>query len=345
MNLEKPKYSIIKVDSAHRIPEEWDSLVRGIFQEKDFLVYNEEFNPCQQRYYLVYDSDILSAAAVVYTISVDLFTFSNIPSPFKMNIIGLPVSVSLPGIFGKKEAVEHLIAYLLEKEKGLKTGLNINPEINTGDAIILRMLPTLELSLKFSSWMDYLEHLRAPYRRRCLQISEKMKSINAEKTTCSFFTDSHYRLYLDVLKHSTTKLETLSLSYFKNLPPSFQLTTYYRNEEIISLYITCFDIRVNRFYFFFGGHNYFLNKKTNAYFNNLIGVLKDGIEKRCDFVDFGQTAEIPKMRLGSLIIPKALFIYHSNPVVFWILKRFKKLIAYRKEFPEHNVFNSSVFHN
>ena len=91
MNLEKPKYSIIKVDSAHRIPEEWDSLVRGIFQEKDFLVYNEEFNPCQQRYYLVYDSDILSAAAVVYTISVDPVSYTHLDGYKRQEIAGLAV--------------------------------------------------------------------------------------------------------------------------------------------------------------------------------------------------------------------------------------------------------------
>lgn len=342
MNAQRPTYFVRKFASAQQLPTEWDALATGYFQTKAFLEYNEQYNPCRQRYYLAYDHEGARAAALVYTLSVDLFTFSNIPSPLHMHIIGLPVSVSPPGIFGRQNGVAFLINYLLKKEKGLLAGLNLEPDTDTGPGIKLRMLPTLEMAHTIEYWEDYPDQLRAPYRRRYHQIADKWKLISAKQTACTAFSNRHYQLYLDVLKHSTTKLETLQQAYFENLPANFRLTTYYKSGDMLCWHITCSDTATNRLYFFFGGHNYRYNREIDAYFNNLLGVLQEGIEMGFSKIDFGQTAEIPKMRLGGTVVPKALFIYHRNPVMLFLLKKFKGLIEYRRVLPEHHVFTQTA---
>lgn len=341
LQTQHPSYTVRKFESAQQLPPEWDALATGYFQTKAFCVYNDRHNPCRQRYYLAYNREGAQAAALVYTLSVDLFTFSNIPSPLRMHIVGLPVSVSPPGIFGRKEGLTYLIDYLLNTEKGLLVGLNLDPGTNTGRGIKMRMLPTLELAHTFQHWADYSDQLRAPYRRRYYQTTAKWNQISVEETACSAFSNRHYQLYLDVLKHSTTKLETLQQPYFENLPDNFRLTTYSKNGDMLCWHITCSDAAADRLYFFFGGHNYRYNREIDAYFNNLLGVIREGIEAGFPKIDLGQTAEIPKMRLGGAVVPKVLFLYHRNPAVLFLLKKLKGLIEYRRVLPEHHVFHKT----
>jgi len=338
MRPEHTAYLVRQYNAAGELPPEWDGLADVCFQQRSFLEHNENYNPCRQRYYMAFHNGELKAAAIMYTIPVDMLTFSNIHSPVRMHVIGIPASVSPPGIFGSKRAIDFLISYLLKTEKGLILGLNLSPRTHTGRAIPLRMLPTLQLSHSFDSRENYLAQLRSPYRRRCLHIADKWKGIDAVQSSCSAFTNRHYALYLQVLKHSTTKLETLSKKYFETLPENFSLTTYYRDEEMLCWHINCRGHAENRLYFFFGGHDYGFNSGHDAYFNNLLGVLQEGIEEGFPVIDFGQTAEIPKMKLGAEIIPKTMFVYHRNPILLFILKMCKGLLEYRKHLPRTHVF-------
>jgi len=89
--------------------------------------------------------------------------------------------------------------------------------------------------------------------------------------------------------------------------------------------------------FFLGGIDYGTNSLYNTYFNILSGVLREGIEKNASLIDLGQTAEIPKLRLGGRIGEKVMLGYHSNRLVRNLLKVGKGVLEYSKTFPEHNV--------
>jgi hypothetical protein len=95
-------------------------------------------------------------------------------------------------------------------------------------------------------------------------------------------------------------------------------------------------------YFFFGGMDYDQLEVYDSYFNNLFGVLKIALEQKCTHLDLGQTAEIPKMRLGGALIPKQMFLYHHRPVFRWMLRQLKPLIGYRAVFPEVHVFKKGL---
>jgi hypothetical protein len=320
------KHIIQQSTSARTLPTSWDDCSDSYFQTRSFLAYNEAYNPCQQRYYWLQEAQNLAAAAVVYTLPIDLFTFSNIPSPVRMQVIGIPTSISAPGLFGRPEAVSILLKHLLEAERGLILGLNLPPELDTRPGIQMDMLPTVELHHQFEQWQDYAPQLRAAYRRRVQQITRHWQDTQAIRTACSQFTYRHYQLYLDILRKSDSKLETLSYPFFKHLPERFYLTSYYHHRQLLSWHVNCEDRKHGRLYFFFGGHDYKLNSDYRAYFNNLIGVLKEGIEDRFFTIDFGQTAEIPKMRLGGKLSAKRMFLYHANPLIRWALKKSKRLI-------------------
>ncbi len=107
---------INRLSKAGDLPDQWDSLAVDYFQTKEFLVHAEKYNPCKQRYYTLYKDGTFEAGAIVYTLRLDLFTYLSIPSPFRMNIAGIPCSVSSSGIIGSFELFSDLIEHIKKQE-------------------------------------------------------------------------------------------------------------------------------------------------------------------------------------------------------------------------------------
>ena len=83
-----------KILTALDLPNEWDLMSNCHFQKKEFFQYTEKYNPCNQRYYLLFNNNQLVAGACVYTLSIDLLTFINVRSPVKMQVVGIPATVA-----------------------------------------------------------------------------------------------------------------------------------------------------------------------------------------------------------------------------------------------------------
>jgi hypothetical protein len=178
--------------------------------------------------------------------------------------------------------------------------------------------------------------LRADYRRRIRQLSFPFSEIEKKHFECSRFDNLMYDQYLAVLKRSKGKLETLSMEFFRELPLNFYLTAFYRAEKLIGWYISCtFN---EKFYFFLGGVDYKLNRKFNTYFNILLNIIQEGIEKKASIIDLGQTAEIPKLRLGGKLVEKKMAGYHSNRIMRILMKAGRHLLEYSIAVQEPHVF-------
>lgn len=324
--------------TAKDLPHFWDEISDCYFQTREFLTHVEVYNPCNQRYYLLTEDEKPVAGACVYTIAIDLLTFINVKSPVKMQVIGISATISPPGIFGKSEYITVLLKEIFQKEKGLILGMNLLPQIDCGPAIVMRTMPTIQLTHNFSTWQEYEDALRSDYRRRLTKVTGTFKDIETRKGNCSRFDAAFHDLYLEILKRTNTPLETLSLDFFRNLPDSFLLTSYHYQADILAWHITKTDGHV--LYFFFGGTNYQLNEQYNAYFNNLIGILKEAIDLGCSMIEYGQTAEIPKTRLGGIPLELNLFLYHRNKALNILLGIMKNVLQYRRKIPVVHVFKS-----
>ena len=316
-----------RIERAELLPDKWNELTECFFQQKEFLHHAELYNPCNQHYYLLWKDNVLLAGACFYKLPIHLFTFSGIPSRLPMQVMGLPASVSAPGLIGRsKDNIEQLIQYTLKTEKGLLLGLNLPPGLRMVPAIEMTMMPGVVLIRQLPSWEDYLDTLRSPYRRRAMQILQSFQGVTSVSTGCNSFTTAHYQLYLQIMKRTKNKLETLSLDFFINLPSNFRLCSYYTGDVLICWHITCSD--QNQLFFFFGGHDYGLLNQYQLYFNNLFGILKQFIADGYQKLDLGQTAEIAKMKAGGQLQPKVLFLYHRNAFVQLLLRLFKPFISY-----------------
>ncbi len=328
---------IKRLISPDELNEDWDKLANCYFQKKEFLAHLHAFNPCSQRYYELYCNTILVAATVVYTLRINIFTFANIPSPLSLQVIGLPVSVASPPIIGDSSEFEYFLAELIKSEPGIILGINFLEDYLQGKVLNLRTLPTITLEQKSESIATYENSLRHAYRRRIHKIREKFTDVSSVTTSCSFFSEEHYALYLEIIRHTTTKLETLSLDSFKFLPSNFLLTTYTVSGKILCWNIVCMDENV--LFFYFGGMDYSLRDLYQAYNNNLLGILETAIGLKYSMVDFGQTAEIAKTRLGGKLSERRMFLYHRNSLVLGLLKLSRKLISYSTITENSHVFS------
>jgi len=327
---------IRKIHTPENLNADWDNLADFYFQKKEFLNHLHKYNPCAQRYYELYRDNRFVAGTMVYTLKVDILTFSKIPSPFKLQIIGLPASIATPPMIGDSGEFEFFLSELIKLESGLILGINFMDDYLKDKALNMRTLPTFILNLGCEKIETYENSLRYPYRRRIHKIRDKFFNVSSVTSKCSLFNSEHYSLYLEIMKRTKTKLETLGFNVFRYLPANFELTTYYTDGKMLCWHIVCKDTDV--MFFFFGGMNYLLRDQFQSYNNNLYGIISAALDQKYYIIDFGQTAEIAKARLGGTISERRMFVYHKNPIIFGLLKLLRNQMSYSNVNEKHHVF-------
>lgn len=257
-----------------------------------------------------------------------------------MQVIGIPCSVSCAGIFGSELGMNALSEYIFANEKGFVLMLNRkeNPEQSTHASG--KTLPTIVFHNQFSDWNHYLASLKAPYRRRLNKLTAEQPELKFETFSSADFSEPMYRLYENVYKKSKAKLEKLTFDFFRNLPPEFTFFGCFHNGEIAGWNIALQDNSI--YYFFLGGIDYPINKKYNTYLRLLARLVKSGIENKCRLIELGQTAEIPKTRMGGIIQPLYMQASHSDPLINAVLKKSKPLLEYSRKTEKNNPFKTTV---
>lgn len=325
--------------TAQELPNNWDELAENYFQKRSFLTYIEKYNPCQQRYYQIIIDDNIVAFASVYTLNLDLLTYLKIKSPIKMKIVGIPVSISSSGIFGEISAIDILKRHIYNQEKGFILMLNLNQISNNNNCPSGPTLPTIILHNNFEDFNHYIKELRSDYRRRYYQIFKDHHLFSMLKLKNSDFNELMYNQYVEVYQRSKGKLEKLNLDFFRNLPKEFKLTALSIDNQIIGWNIYLIDD--DTLFFFLGGINYKLNLIHKSYLRLLYNLIKEGIELKVNKIDLGQTAEIPKMKLGGIPETKYMEAKISNKFLNHILKQFEKKLTYNIQLQSFNVFKQN----
>ncbi|WP_289053538.1 hypothetical protein [Carboxylicivirga marina] len=333
------KNTVYKTTNAWELNPQWDRLCISYFQSRDFLHYLQQHNPSHQTYYELYKADVLSAGAVVYSSKVNLLTFTKGKAAISIRVIGLPISISDGGLIGEKDSVNQLLNVILKNEKGLVLALNLPHNFDNHEVITMRFLPSIVIDKNLNDWSSYKTSLRSSYRRRLRHLENKNSNTYIHTGSCKAFDHRHYYLYKQTLQRSKTKLETLSLDFFKHLPASFKLNSCFMDGAL--LYWNIVLHLKQKSYFCFGGIDYSYRDMYHSYHNNLLLALKDSIQNKSKELDLGQTAEVAKTRLGGLTNEKRMFLYHHNKVIFIFLKFIRKLLSYNVQPSIAHVFNDN----
>lgn len=318
---------------AQALPEEWDSLVgSNIFLKKNFLEHLESVNPCHQEYHLLYADGSLRACYADYTIKLDILTYSRFSFKLPVRVMGIPCSVSKQGFAFYKGYEDELLRHF-EGEKGAKLILNSDMALSHPPA---ETLPACRMEIRWDTFSSYLASLRSHYRYRWQKAIKKWSDVTVEILEPSCFTKEMYTLYENVYNRSSFKLEKLSINFFQKLPLPAKLISARHNDTLLGFAVIVEN--TEELLFLFTGFDYSLVAHFDTYHNLLLEIVRYGISHKFQVIDFGQTAEDSKLKLGSNMHNKYLYVHHSNPVVNTIVRQVKGILSYKAPQHQYNVF-------
>ena len=276
----------------------------------------EKVNPCNQEYELIGNNLIIS-----YYLKINLLNFRNLfPLKANVQIIGLPASVCLSGYLGDDSVIENVI----KNRKGLKVLLNGDSPFKGGG----KTLSTFIFENRFSDFKGYLNDLRSPYRRRDKLIVRFLPRHE--------FTQEHYNLYLSIMDRTENPLETLPIEFFQQ----YDAELYEFNDKESNKTIGFIQLKElgNKLYFLFGGFNKEDIESYDIYYNMLLKIIETGIEKCVKDIEFGQTADESKLKIGCKEKYKFLYIHHSNPLLNFFIQLLVPMFTYGTYKTQHHVF-------
>lgn len=296
---------------------------------KGELALLEQLNPCQQKYY-----ENESAFIIQYCQRVDIFNFiPHLAFRVPVKIIGKPYSVSGKGYRGDVEAVTSLIKSL----KGLNLVLNGDKGLDLPYAYTL---PNHVFANRFTTFEHYLDALRSHYRYRVKKALRKSSDIEVVKISQKEFSEEHHQLYLEVYENSKDKLECLSLAFFREFPSEIYELRRKDTGELVA-FVQLVE-EPNKLIFLFGGFKQVYNKTHDLYMKMLIQIIQIGIERGVEIIEFGQTAQETKLKLGCVAVEKYLYIHHSNKTLHFLIAHILPLLSYKPQIISYNVFKEGL---
>ncbi len=218
-------------------------------------------------------------------------------------------------------------------------------------------IPYMNLNVEWKNFEEYLSALRHPYRRKIILSLKKIqqsqpviikkaeyKESNAMPALVLYepdedFAEGFYKLYLGVMERTSTKLEILNLSFFKNI---FQQTNKYKilslvvKGEVISSAVLIFT--GDTLIFMLAGREHGKDK-YDSYFNLVYGIIALAMQEGCREIKMGQTSYWVKQCVGAKAEPEFIYFASRRPLLHQVLKSLRHVI-----FPELKLKPVHVFY-
>lgn len=265
-----------------------------------------------------------------YKTKLNIFTFSKLSFKLNVTIIALPVSICKQGFCGD---IGSLVRDY-QRRKGIYLVLNMENDVSKIYCPTGKTLPTCLFYNHFQSFESYMDALRSGYRRRIRKALKKGELLTIKSLSSAEFDDRHYQLYLNVARRSEYPLEVQGIEFFQHFEGD--ITAIYYHNEPLAFVLTCVEKRTLNFVF--GGMDYSCRDRFDLYYNMLITIIKKCIDQKLDIIDFGQTAENAKLRLGAVLDNKFMCVITGSPMLNKFFTKAIGLFEYRLQAPECCVF-------
>ncbi len=325
-----------RIENAKDLPKEWDKLCKNnIYMSKKFMMFMEKVNYCNQSYHLFYKNSKLYTGFMMFERRFNLFIFTN---KYKINLpmkfIYLPLSVSHPSIVWNEDKAE--VNKVLNSMKGIKIIINVDTE-ELDNFSKGHYLPICILENKWNTFDEYLDSMRASYRRRINQALKKGEAITYELLPNNKdFTLEMYNLYEQVFDHSEYSLEKLTVDFFRN---DIAKTILLKINNKIEAFIQLIEDRNNDMLIFeFCGYNYEIAHEYDIYYNMLSEITKYAIDNKFKYVQFGQTAYDAKLKFGAKMYYNYYLLSHSNKFINALIRKYNDKLQYKVIDYDFNVF-------
>lgn len=292
---------------------------------KDMFKLLKKENLLKQEYYFIRRGKYYAFFSL-YENRMNIFTFGKLELFMKLKVIGYPCSLSNPGYITNNE--EMMFEYI-KSIKGAKLVLNVFDKKSFTDYMTGETLPTCMFKVEYKNINEYLNSLRSSYRRRIVNAIRKTHDISVVNDNSIDI----YNLYLNTYNKSDYKLEKLERGFFENIDAS--KLVFIKDNNPVGFVLL--KKNKNKLIFMLCGMDYSIDT-TDLYYYMLYKIIEYAILNKCDYIDFGQTSEETKLKLGCFLEKRYFYVHHSNMVLNKIASLMKGLLEYKYSFPEFNVF-------
>lgn len=311
--------------TAEELPDEWDVAAKdNIYLSRDFIRFMERADGVPKKYYAVINKGKIDTVFMTQErkgYNLAMFTKRNFK--VKMTLVYVPLSVTRAGIeYG--ECLEEAMEFV-RKLPGYKIFLNL-PDITPKGYAKGLTCPKCELRVRWNSFGDYMNALRSNYRYRFAKALKKSSSLKIRYLERpEEFTQEMYKLYENTYEKSRIRVEKLSLDFFRGR--FFKIFTF-EDEEKVRGFVQLLE-HGDELVFEFVGLDYTVNKKYDTYIAMLLEIVRYGIERGFKTIDFGQTADDAKLKLGCDYLYLYAYVTHKNPIINAMCKLIAPKIEYR----------------
>lgn len=265
-----------------------------------------------------------------YKKRINIFSFGKTKCTLPFIVIAPPASIDRVGYYGDLPSLINDYS----KRNGLF--LILNERQNQSElAACAHTLSTAIFTNTYINYEEYKASLRSHYRRRLIMAEKKGALLQWKQVPSEAFDQKLYQLYLQVLHHSDFPLETLGLDFFRGCNAKIH-ALYDPASQPVAFIMTTHDEAQTTF--IFGGMDYSKRDQYDLYYNMMIRLLQVGFSNRAERIDFGQTAENTKCRLGCQLEPRYMLFFTRNPLLMFLSKKIIRLIEYHPTNETYHVF-------
>lgn len=220
----------------------------------------------------------------------------------------------------------HVNDYL--ESRNLTKGLVLIKDVRSEDHLNFESFtkfevqPEMTLYLK-DDWQtlnDYFDAMKSKYRIRARRAFKKMSGVDTVEFGISDiekYNTEINSLYQNISQEAGFNLFTLHPLYFLALKETFgdrmKFLACFKDGKLLGFYTALHNY--NHLDAHFLGYDYTANHDHQLYLNMLYGLVKLGIENRCEKVIMSRTALEIKSSAGAVPENLVLFLKHSNPLV------------------------------
>lgn len=326
---------IVRYNSVAEIPQEWDEAVNdNIYLTRRFLAFMEKADDAKKTYYAVYDKDekLDTVFETIERKGYNLGMFTRLNFKIKITMVYVPLSVTRPGIEYKKclqEATD-----FIKTLPGYKIFLNL-PDIELSGYAKGLTCPKCILNVKWKTFDEYMNSLRSNYRYRFRKALKKaaplkLRYLNGGEE----FTDEMYKLYEQVYNKSRIRVEKLSADFFRG---EFFKIFVLEDDKAARGFVQLLG-NGDELVFEFVGIDYSVQSQFDTYLAMLLQIVRYAIENGYKTVDFGQTADDTKLKLGSEYVYLYAFLNHKNKLLNAVCKKLAPKLEYRPIKEKFEVF-------
>lgn len=303
---------------------------------RNFLLFLENAIPRGQRYYIFYNTDNFPDTVFLAfrneTFDLGMLTYKRRINETTM--ICLPIWVKRPGIiFGKERALDAL--RFIKKISGLKYLQCIaDPKLKSG-YIKGTAAPACTLDITWKTFDGYLQSLRSNYRYRYNKALKKSESLTMTMLESNAdFSEELYGLYEQVEASAKIKIDKLPIGFFRG---AFFKIIVFKKDEVPVGFIQLLE-NGDELIFEFVGFDYAANAEYHTYHRMLLEIIRCGINGGFKRIDFGQTADDTKLKLGCRYEYLYAYVHHTNPFKHMAYRIAAPFIDYKPLKPKFTVF-------